>query len=96
MTGGIADTLLDMVQKRGVRIDQTIAGTGRGQVILNDILGIYDGNLELSVSPLGTLKARFPLPLPLLLGESAERFFIFFARQIPTGWNGRICRALAT
>ncbi len=60
---GIESSLLDRVQKRGVRLDRSIAGSGLGLAIVSDILDIYGETLALDRSPLGGLKAHFQISL---------------------------------
>lgn len=61
---GISNMLRETVQKRGARLDQTVAGTGLGLAIVNDVLEVYHQTLDLRGSPIGGLKACFLLPLP--------------------------------
>ena len=61
---GISNMLRETVQKRGARLDQTVAGTGLGLAIVNDVLEIYHQTLDLHASSMGGLKACFQLPLP--------------------------------
>ncbi len=58
---GIQSSLRDSVQKRGVRLDRSIAGSGLGLAIVSDILDIYGETLALDRSPLGGLKAYFQI-----------------------------------
>jgi signal transduction histidine kinase len=59
---GIAPSLREAVLQRGVRADQTGAGTGFGLAIVRDLAELYGGAIELSASPHGGLRARLRLP----------------------------------
>lgn len=61
---GISDKLLETVQKRGVRLDQSSTGTGIGLAIVNDILEIYGSKLQLGSGKSGGLMVKFKLNLP--------------------------------
>ncbi len=61
---GISDVLRETVQKRGARLDQSIAGSGLGLAIVNDVLEIYQQTLDFEKSSLGGLKVCFQLPFP--------------------------------
>ncbi len=60
---GISDSLRDIAQERGVRLDEAITGSGLGLAIVNDVLEIYQQDLELKKSALGGLEISFHLPL---------------------------------
>jgi len=61
---GIADNEFSEVLKRGVRLDESTPGTGLGLNIVNELCHSYRGQLKLSRSKLGGLKAELTLPLP--------------------------------
>lgn len=46
----------------GVRLDERVPGTGLGLAVTRDLARLYGGDLELSDSPLGGLRARLRLP----------------------------------
>lgn len=50
------------VQARGVRLDQTVQGTGLGLGIVRDICGLYGGELVLGRSEAGGLSASVVIP----------------------------------
>jgi signal transduction histidine kinase len=59
---GIPEDALSEVIDRGMRLDETMPGSGLGLSIVRDIAGLYEGKLELDRSPLGGLAARLRLP----------------------------------
>lgn len=59
---GIEPERLDELMCRGVRLDETGGSAGLGLAIVGDILAECDGNLELTASELGGLKAAVRLP----------------------------------
>ncbi|WP_261396769.1 ATP-binding protein [Photobacterium rosenbergii] len=61
---GIDDGAYQNVLKRGVRLDETTPGTGLGLNIVNELAHSYRGELTLSRSQLGGLKAAVTLPKP--------------------------------
>ncbi|MGF1726163.1 ATP-binding protein [Photobacterium nomapromontoriensis] len=61
---GIEDDAYQNVLKRGVRLDETTPGTGLGLNIVNELAHSYRGELFLSRSVLGGLKAELILPKP--------------------------------
>ncbi|EMW7173092.1 ATP-binding protein [Vibrio fluvialis] len=63
---GIKDEDLDNAVKRGVRLDETQPGTGLGLNIVSEMSHSYQGQLSLSRSQLGGLKAVLKLKQPAL------------------------------
>ncbi len=60
---GIEDEQLEHIVKRGVRLDETVAGTGLGLNIASEVVYSYQGELSFSKSSLGGLKAVLTLPM---------------------------------
>ena len=50
------------VARRGLRLDETKPGSGLGLSIVVDLAGLYGGNLALSESPHGGLRATLRMP----------------------------------
>ncbi|MEC9453979.1 MAG: sensor histidine kinase [Pseudomonadota bacterium] len=48
--------------RRGARLDETVPGSGFGLAIVQEIAGLYDGSLELSVAALGGLRVDLVIP----------------------------------
>ncbi len=61
---GIAREKCKQVLKRGVRLDENTPGTGLGLNIVNELVHSYRGDLVLTHSALGGLKAMLYLPIP--------------------------------
>ena len=59
---GIAEAERDRVFKRGVRADELVPGTGLGLAITADLARMYGGDLVLTKSSIGGLKASLMLP----------------------------------
>jgi signal transduction histidine kinase len=59
---GIAATRRNTMIHRGARLDETVPGSGLGLAIVDDLARLYGGQLELSDSPLGGLRAILKLP----------------------------------
>ncbi len=59
---GIPEEHIDNILERGLRRDETVAGSGLGLDIVSDIAELYEGRLTLSRSRLGGLKAELQLP----------------------------------
>jgi signal transduction histidine kinase len=59
---GIAVELRQAVLRRGVRADEQVAGSGLGLAIVDDMVGLYGGQVELTESPLGGLRVVLVLP----------------------------------
>ncbi|MFZ4626464.1 MAG: ATP-binding protein, partial [Rhodoferax sp.] len=66
---GIAVELRQAVLRRGVRADEQVAGSGLGLAIVDDLVGLYGGQIELTESPLGGLRVVLTLPT---IGASAR------------------------
>ncbi|WP_070963084.1 ATP-binding protein [Vibrio sonorensis] len=63
---GIPDSQLERVLERGIRLDETVSGTGLGLNIVSEMAHSYRGALTLETSASGGLKAN----LRLLAGQS--------------------------
>ncbi len=59
---GIPENALSDVIDRGRRLDETTPGSGLGLSIVRDVAELYEGKLDLALSPLGGLAARLKLP----------------------------------
>jgi signal transduction histidine kinase len=59
---GIPEVKTELVLSRGGKLDDTVAGHGRGLGIVRDIVGLYGGSLTLSRSGYGGLSAELELP----------------------------------
>ncbi len=60
---GLTDTEIEALSGRGVRLDESVPGSGFGLAIVRDIAGLYDGALRLERSPaLGGLRTVLILP----------------------------------
>lgn len=59
---GLADAQRERVLQRGVRADEQVPGSGLGLAITADLARMYGGELALSPSPLGGLRASLGLP----------------------------------
>ncbi len=59
---GIAETRRNAMIHRGARLDETVPGSGLGLAIVDDLARLYGGQLELTDSPLGGLRAILTLP----------------------------------
>lgn len=59
---GLAAGQRDAVLGRGVRADEQVPGSGLGLAIVDDLARLYDGQITLSTSPLGGLRALLALP----------------------------------
>ncbi len=57
-----SETQLRQIQERGMRLDDTIEGTGLGLTIVTDVVAAYGGEFEARVSDLGGLGIRLLLP----------------------------------
>ena len=59
---GVPEAQRDAMVKRGQRLDETKPGSGLGLSIVRDLVTSYRGELQLSRSELGGLKAELTLP----------------------------------
>ncbi len=66
---GLVPEQIQQLNRRGVRLDETVAGHGLGLGICRDILGYYDGSLSFDRSGLGGLRVSVKIPLTRLQGE---------------------------
>jgi len=60
---GVDATRRDAVLARGVRLDETVPGSGLGLHIVQELAQVYGGALALDDSPLGGLRVRLTLPV---------------------------------
>jgi signal transduction histidine kinase len=60
---GLTTLQIEQIRKRGVRLDETIAGHGLGLGICNDIIDTYEGTISFSESAPGGLKVIVEIPL---------------------------------
>ncbi len=67
---GVPPEMVKYVTRRGHRADHEIAGHGIGLSIVNDIVQVYGGTLEIGASKLGG--AKIIIKLPGSLGEARE------------------------
>ncbi|KAA0571053.1 sensor histidine kinase [Azospirillum sp. B21] len=63
---GLPEEPRDIALNPGVRLDESVPGTGLGLAVVRDLARLYGGNIRLADSPLGGLRAELRLP-------SAER-----------------------
>ena len=59
---GLDASLWEAVLQRGVRADQAAPGSGFGLAIMRELAELYGGNVALSGSPAGGVRARLRLP----------------------------------
>jgi signal transduction histidine kinase len=59
---GLAAEQRDRVMHRGVRADEQVPGSGLGLAIVDDLARLYGGQVTLTDSPLGGLRAVLELP----------------------------------
>jgi len=59
---GLPETARKTVLQRGKRLDESKPGSGLGLAIVTEIAELYNGELSLSDSALGGLKAELRLP----------------------------------
>jgi signal transduction histidine kinase len=69
---GLEPEQIQQLNRRGVRLDETVAGHGLGLGICRDILGYYHGSLGFARSGLGGLRACARIPLSSAAGESGS------------------------
>lgn len=67
---GIIPEYRDEVIHRGTRLDEKVAGHGLGLGIVEQVVAYHGGEMALADSPLGGLKVRIQLPMPI---EEPER-----------------------
>jgi signal transduction histidine kinase len=60
---GVEAARRDAVLARGVRLDETVPGSGLGLHIVQELAGVYGGTLARADSPLGGLRVRLTLPV---------------------------------
>ena len=60
---GVEPDKLDIIAKRGVKLDERRAGSGLGLSIVKDLADVYDLDLEFSRSSLGGLQVKLRLPV---------------------------------
>lgn len=61
---GILPDDYSKVLKRGFRADEMTQGSGLGLAIVDDLIAIYEGDMQLSESSMGGLKVSIRLPAP--------------------------------
>ena len=59
---GIQPNQYSKALTRGRRLDESAPGSGLGLAITNDLVQLYQGEIELEPSDLGGLRARLRLP----------------------------------
>ncbi|WP_199181177.1 sensor histidine kinase [Chromobacterium alticapitis] len=59
---GIAPEALESAQRRGVRLDEAVPGSGLGLSIVTELAHLYQGELQLIKSTSGGLQVRLSLP----------------------------------
>ncbi|WP_152982000.1 sensor histidine kinase [Prosthecomicrobium hirschii] len=59
---GVPEARREAVLKRGIRLDETVQGSGLGLSIVDDLVTSYRGTLALSETPGGGLTVRVELP----------------------------------
>lgn len=59
---GIPPDQMDKALERGHRLDETAPGSGLGLAIVQELATLYEGTIELGVSPLGGLRVVLSLP----------------------------------
>ena len=63
---------VEEIKRRGVRLDETVAGHGLGLGICSDIIDTYQGQISFSESSLGGLKVEVEIPLDQPEGQYPE------------------------
>lgn len=61
---GLAEEDREAALKPGVRLDESIPGTGLGLAVVRDLARLYGGDILLTGSPLGGLRVAIRLPSP--------------------------------
>ena len=59
---GLDPAMRDAVLSRGVRADETAPGSGLGLAIVRELAALYGGEIALTSSPLGGVRAELTLP----------------------------------
>ena len=59
---GISETQRSTVIRRGIRADEQVPGSGLGLAIVDDLARLYGGQIALTESPMGGLRAVLTLP----------------------------------
>ncbi len=59
---GIDANRRDTVMARGARLDESVPGSGLGLAIVNELVGLYGGQVCLQASPLGGLRVAVDMP----------------------------------
>jgi len=59
---GLSPSEREQVAERGLRLDETKAGSGLGLSIVVELAALYGGGLKLGTAPLGGLRAELMLP----------------------------------
>ena len=59
---GINASMRQAVMHRGVALDETTQGSGRGFAIVRDLAKVYDGAISSDESPRGGHRVRLTLP----------------------------------
>ncbi len=59
---GLPEERREAVLMPGVRLDESVPGTGLGLTVVRDLARLYGGDLRLTDSPLGGLRAELRLP----------------------------------
>lgn len=59
---GLPEERRDAVLQPGVRLDESVPGTGLGLAVVRDLARLYGGDARLEASPLGGLRAVLRLP----------------------------------
>lgn len=84
---GCSEAELAAIGSRGVRVDERVDGHGLGLSIVQEILDLYRGRLELGRAPsLGGFRASVELPVAIGAGPSLS---IRFASNIGQSLDGR-------
>lgn len=60
---GLSPQQVKNALKRGVRLDETMKGSGLGLSIANELANAYGGSLDFERSPLGGLRVKLNLPI---------------------------------
>lgn len=59
---GLSSQARSEVLRRGARIDESVPGSGLGLAIVSEMVALYRGSLDLSISPAGGLRVEVGLP----------------------------------